>query len=306
MPTIDQLPPAGPLSAGDELPIAQSGQTYSVTVSQLLGGLQPLITMSPGLLLGRYSVGDGGVELVLPSVGLQLSGGNLTATGADHTTFGLLTDLAQVQELVANSDGHPCRVPLSAFRTLYSAGANIQIDVSGEISVASFLPGSGPPPAGIGVSGDIFLDTASGALWLFGSGSWTLTGGTILDLVTTVAGSGNTAAPVELLPANGGTVAVAMSAGQTLVRVTGVAVAQDAATGDCIVWDVAAAAKRVGTNSAPSLVGEPSISVFAMDPSMAECSLSLAASQNGCVLAGVGLSGHVINWSATLMVATCA
>jgi hypothetical protein len=306
MPTIDQLPLAGPISPSDEVPLSQAGEARSASVALLLAGLQPLITMSPGALLGRSSTGDGSAELILPSVGLQLSSGALEATGVDHTSFALLSDLSQVQEVIVNAGGQPCRVPVAVLRSLFSAGSNVEIAPSGEISVSSFIPGSGPPSAGSGANGDTYLDTSTGALWVCTGTTWTPTDGSILETVSSLLAAGSTAAAVQLLPASGGTVGVRMPDEQCLIRITGAAAAQDKTSGDSILWDVAAAAKRLGSGLGVQLVGSASVSVFASDPSMAACTLAVSATQAGCTVTGVGLAGRMINWSATLMVTTCA
>ena len=81
MPTIPQLPAAGPITAADELPLSQDGVTRGATVGELLAGTQPAIITATGTLLGRTSVGSGGPEQVAVGTGLAVAGGTLAATG---------------------------------------------------------------------------------------------------------------------------------------------------------------------------------------------------------------------------------
>jgi hypothetical protein len=91
-----------------------------------------------------------------------------------------------------------------------------------------------------------------------------------------------------------------------LFRITGTAAVQDLGSGDVTVWDIAAAAKRIGAGGAVSLVGAPSISVFASDASTSACGLAIGAAQQGILLSGNGLAGRSLQWSATLVVTVCA
>jgi hypothetical protein len=137
VPTIPQLPPAGPVSAQDELPISQSGTTAAVTVAELFSGTQPAIVIPSGSLLGRVSLGPGGPEAVDIGVGLEIVGGSVAADGGDHAGFPEVTSLSLTDQAILNSSGTPSRLPLSLLLGLYSAGANISISGEGEISAST-------------------------------------------------------------------------------------------------------------------------------------------------------------------------
>ena len=79
MPTIMQLPLAVTVGPTDQLPIAQSGQTMSVSVATLTAGTQPKLTLAPGALLGRASSGPGGPEPIGVGPGLVVNGGQIAA-----------------------------------------------------------------------------------------------------------------------------------------------------------------------------------------------------------------------------------
>jgi hypothetical protein len=137
MPTIPQLPPATSTGAQDELPISQTGITRSVSVSELLAGTQPAIELPSATLLGRVSLGPGGPEPVQIGVGLGLAGGAVAANGGDHAGFTELAALNVFDQAILSSSGSPTRLPLSMLRGLFSAGPNIAIDGSGDISATT-------------------------------------------------------------------------------------------------------------------------------------------------------------------------
>ncbi|MBV8398268.1 MAG: hypothetical protein JOZ17_05970, partial [Acetobacteraceae bacterium] len=157
MPTIPQLPAAGPITAADELPLSQSGATRAVTVGELLADTQPAIIAPTGTLLGRNSLGPGGPEPVSVGTGLALSDGAIGATGEDHTGFPVQPVLTPTDEVVLNSGGEPRRMQVGLLRGLFSPGANVSIDASGTISAiagsGSGIPGPQGPQGPTGPQG---------------------------------------------------------------------------------------------------------------------------------------------------------
>ncbi len=83
MPTIDQLNPAVASADTDLLPVSQGGVAKRVTRAQLVAGLQPDLSLLPGLL-GRTSPGMGGPERVGIGSNLTLSNGVLSAGASFH------------------------------------------------------------------------------------------------------------------------------------------------------------------------------------------------------------------------------
>jgi hypothetical protein len=317
MPTIAQLPVAGSTSPTDELPVAQGDVTRGVSLATLLANLQPLIVVNGEVLLGRTSAGPGGVELITPGVGLALSQGTLSATGAEQAGFALQPVLTLTDEAILNSGGQARRLPLALLRGLFVAGTGIAIDGSGVISAAvpAFLTGLGAPAAGLGVVGDRYLDVSSGNLWALLAGGWSATGSNILAPEATVRAA-DLAPLVALKASSVGTVAAQLTLDGTsqtaaatlalpnargVMRITGSVTAQNLASGDAMIWDVAAAFQRSGVGAVPQLVGTASVSVFAADASMSGCDVVVAANSSGGVIEGVGLSGQAINWSAALL-----
>ena len=149
MPTIKQLPGATAVTANDLLPVSQNGLTRGLTVSALLSSTQPALSLAPGALLGRASAGLGGPEAVTVGAGLALQTGSVVATGEDHATFQLATDLLASDEVVLNSGLVPKRLAATKLRALFSAGAGVQIDNAGVISASSGgAGGTSPGPKG--------------------------------------------------------------------------------------------------------------------------------------------------------------
>jgi hypothetical protein len=134
MPTISQLPSSDQVTASDEIPVSQAGATHAVTVGTLLASTQPAVISGSGTLLGRVSIGPGGPESIAVGMGLLLNDASLAASGADHATYPLQTELLPADQAVLNSAGDPKLLPLSLLRGLFSAGANITISSSGTIS----------------------------------------------------------------------------------------------------------------------------------------------------------------------------
>jgi hypothetical protein len=91
MPTIDQLAPATAASDTDELLASQSGVARKVTRAQIVSGLQPMLTVPSGKLVGRSSAGVGGPEPISIGANLTLSGGILSAAATPFTIAGLPT-----------------------------------------------------------------------------------------------------------------------------------------------------------------------------------------------------------------------
>jgi hypothetical protein len=134
MPTISQLPSARAVSAADEVPISQAGAARSASVGELLASVQPVITVSSSSLLGRTSLGSGGLEQVDLGLGVSLSHGTLVADGLDHSAFSATSSLSLASDLVISNEGVPMLMQASLLRGLFAAGQNVAIDPNGVIS----------------------------------------------------------------------------------------------------------------------------------------------------------------------------
>ena len=149
MPTISQLPTASTVVASDQIPLSQDGVARSVSIASLLADVQPAILVGQGALLGRTSIGTGGPEEIVVGPGLVLNDGTLT------TADGLLNALEAVEaigaedRLVIRRDGQLGVVPVSAIRTLHTAGGHITIDGNGTIAAVW------PTAEDIGASGSV-------------------------------------------------------------------------------------------------------------------------------------------------------
>jgi hypothetical protein len=164
MTTIAQLPPVATVGEGDLLPLSQAGLLYSVTVAQLSAGLQPVISVPTGDLLGRHSSGAGGPEALSVGTGLSLAAGTLAATGADHASFPVQTVMSLSDELVISSGNAPYLLPVTGLRGLFSAGTGVSIDGNGVITVtASSLAGPAGPQGPQGAAGPAGPQGATGA-----------------------------------------------------------------------------------------------------------------------------------------------
>jgi len=82
MPTLLQLPLAATTNPADRIPIAQNGQTYTVSVDTLLASTQAQLSLTSGALLGRVSAGYGTPEVVGVGSGLTITDGLLTTANA--------------------------------------------------------------------------------------------------------------------------------------------------------------------------------------------------------------------------------
>lgn len=143
MPTISQLPPAGPILSSDEVPISQNGSACAASVGALLASMQPTIIVDPPSLLGRTSLGSGGPEQVNVGLGMTFSSGTLVADGLDHAMFPTLSSLSIDSELVISDQGNPMLMQASLLRGLFSAGQNVAIDSNGVISTTALTTISG-------------------------------------------------------------------------------------------------------------------------------------------------------------------
>ena len=162
MTTIAQLTPAASVGAGDLLPLSQAGLLYSVSVSQLTAGLQPLIDMQTGHVLGRSSVGAGEPEALAVGTGLALSAGLLAATGADHAGFPVQAALALSDDIVISANGMPGLLAVTALQGLFSAGAGIAIQNGVISATVSSLAGPEGPQGPAGASGPAGVAGAPG------------------------------------------------------------------------------------------------------------------------------------------------
>ncbi|MDE8348949.1 MAG: collagen-like protein [Acidocella sp.] len=194
MTTIAQLPTAASVGANDLLPLSQNGALNSVKVSQLNAGLQPLLSVPMGDLLGRQSAGAGAPESLGVGAGLVLAGGVLSANGADHAGYPVQVNLSVGDDLVVSSAGVPGLLPVTALRGMFSAGAGVSINSGGVISAtvstvagpAGFAGAVGPVgpqgpvgPAGAGLAAPAAGNSTSSigandyvAIWQNGTNAW--------------------------------------------------------------------------------------------------------------------------------------
>jgi hypothetical protein len=129
MTTIPQLPVATATTDADLLPISQSGILRASTRGQLTAGLQPILTVSPGQLLGRISPGPGAPEPISIGANLTFTGTVLSATAAPFTISGLPSAAAPSStDLVAIAQAGTNRAaPYAQFMSGLSALANLDI-----------------------------------------------------------------------------------------------------------------------------------------------------------------------------------
>ncbi len=154
MTTIAQLPAATSVGGSDLLPLSQAGSLYSIKVSQLNAGLQPLLSVQTGELLGRQSIGAGAPEALGVGTGLVLAHGTLGATGADHAFYPVQAGLSLSDDVVINNQGTPGLLPVAALRGLFTAGAGVSINATGVIAVtASAIAGPAGPTGATGPAG---------------------------------------------------------------------------------------------------------------------------------------------------------
>jgi hypothetical protein len=104
MPTIADLPVAGPLSVTDMLPIDQGNGTNAVTLGTLLAGQQPAIVTPTGSLLGRVSLGAGGPETVSVGSGLVLTSGTISVGSISTLLEGETVDQLQPAAVAGDTD----------------------------------------------------------------------------------------------------------------------------------------------------------------------------------------------------------
>ena len=77
MPTIDELDPALAAADDDLLPISRGGRVLRTSRAQVVAGLQPVLAVASGTLMGRSSPGTGAPEEVQVGANLTLRGGVL-------------------------------------------------------------------------------------------------------------------------------------------------------------------------------------------------------------------------------------
>jgi len=89
MPTIDQLPTATSVADTDTFALSQNGTVRKVTRQQILAGLQPLLSVPPGELLGRVDANSGPPQPVTLGANLVLAAGTLSAATGPLAVAGL-------------------------------------------------------------------------------------------------------------------------------------------------------------------------------------------------------------------------
>jgi hypothetical protein len=104
MPTIANLPAAGPLSPTDSMPIDQGNGTNAVTLANLFAGQQTAIVTPTGSLLGRISTGAGGPETVNIGTGLVLTSGTISVGSIDTLVSGETVDQLQAAAPAHDTD----------------------------------------------------------------------------------------------------------------------------------------------------------------------------------------------------------
>jgi hypothetical protein len=145
MPTISQLPSAGTVTAGDAIPISQSGAVRATSVGALLSATQPAILIASPSLLGRTSIGTGSPEQIGIGSGVTLAAGTLVANGLDHAAFPAAQSLPPAAALVATTRGGPVLIPAPLLRGLFAAGTNVTIDSNGTISANGTVASAATP-----------------------------------------------------------------------------------------------------------------------------------------------------------------
>ena len=134
MPTISQLPLAEAIDPTDQIPVSQAGVSRSISIGALISSLQPALQVPTASLLGRTSIGDGGPEPVLIGDGLILQQGTLSTASGLLNTFESVDQVLAEDRLVIRREGQLAVVPVSALRSLYSAGQHVAIADNGTIS----------------------------------------------------------------------------------------------------------------------------------------------------------------------------
>src|SRR4051812_35450481 len=119
MPSISQLPPAHELASDDKVPISQGGSACAISIGDLFASVQPTITVPSPSLIGRGSVGAGGVEEISLGVGVELKNGAIVATGADHAGFANAGSLIIDSKLVISDHGRQLLMPTATLRNLF-------------------------------------------------------------------------------------------------------------------------------------------------------------------------------------------
>lgn len=82
MPTIDELSPATSASDADEFIVSQAGIARKITRAQILNGVQTLLAVPAGSLLGGIGTGVGAPAVITVGQNLNLNGSTLSATAA--------------------------------------------------------------------------------------------------------------------------------------------------------------------------------------------------------------------------------
>lgn len=134
MPTISQLPIVEAVAATDQLPVSQDGVAKATSVSALLSGLQPVISVTEGALLGRHSLGPGGPEPVTVGTGLVMSKGTLQTTDAPLRVLDHGNDLERDDRVVVWNGSGLRTIPVAVLRAVHTAGRHISINQDGTIS----------------------------------------------------------------------------------------------------------------------------------------------------------------------------
>lgn len=163
MPDLLTLPAGAPIQEDDEVVIVRGDQTYTVTVAQLLTGLQATLAIAQGTVLGRAVVGTGAPAALPLGSGVALSGGAVVANAADHLGLPVLGGMDANADLIANSAGAPVRLPW----VLVQAFLKNQL---------AWLDGSGPPSGGLGVPDDYYIDNVTADFYRKTVNGWVLRG----------------------------------------------------------------------------------------------------------------------------------
>ena len=135
MPTIANLPVAGPLSATDTLPIDQGNGTNAITVATFLAGQQPAIVTPTGTLLGRVSLGAGGPETVNLGSGLVLTSGTISVGSINTLLNGETVDQLQPAATVTDTDA--LAVDQGGSSLVRQTMAAIWIYIEGKLPIAT-------------------------------------------------------------------------------------------------------------------------------------------------------------------------
>lgn len=165
MPTIDQLAPAIAASDSDALVSSQNGIARKVTRAQIIAGLQPELSLSSGVLLGRSSAGAGAPEPIGVGANLLLNAGTISAAATPFVVGALPGGLVPVSgDLIPLSqDGTNVAVSYSQFASGLTGlsgvdASSMTVSVAGKVETLGVFAANAISVAGATMSGPLVLN----------------------------------------------------------------------------------------------------------------------------------------------------